>query len=265
MKKRPTRADQSDPGGSPSSSPTESATRRRLTPERQLGFHHLLFTFMDPTLRRAAYPILEFSSRLSKDWSSREHVLVEFEERYGDGHYEERKERLYEMLEWLDAKTNADLETVYQILRQAKGDRRAALNPGLAIDHRRLVMQHATLVKDLRTRIRTVRDSYALLLESCSSYALEAIDDLHSRESLFGFTGALDDLYNLLKFDPLRAVDLKGPSRRPRAGRPAAPWVKDVRKRLRQAGAPDDPDDTLLIAVGLLPYRPTPGTPKSSS
>ncbi len=263
MKKRPTRADQGA-GDSTSFLPTE-ARAQRLMPGRQLRFHHLLFTFMDPVRRRAAYPVLDFSSRLSKEWSTREKVLVEFEEQYGDGHYADRKQRLYELLDWLVAKTNVNLETIYQILRQAKADRWATLYPGWATDHRRLVMQHAHLVKDLRARIRKVRESYISLLASSGSYAIEAIDELHRLERLFGFTRALDDLTTLLKFDPLRTIELEGPSRRERAGKPAAPWLKDVRTRLRQAGVPDDPDDTLLIAVGLLPYRPAPDEPPKSS
>ena len=241
--------------------PTQPPGRRRLTLGRRLRFHHLLFTFMDPVRSRAAYPVLEFSSRLSKEWSTKEQVLIEFELQYGDGHYAERKERLYEMLEWLDAKTNVDLETVYLILRQAKADRRATLEPGWALDHRRLVMQHALLVKDLQTRIRKVRQSYLSLLASSGTQALEIIDELRRAESLFGFTRALDDLTTLLRRDPLRAIELEGPSRRERAGKPAAPWLKVVRKRLRQSGVPGDPDDTLLIAVGLLAVRAAPGPP----
>src|SRR5258707_15538532 len=118
MKKRPTRADQGA-GDSTSFLPTE-ARAQRLMPGRQLRFHHLLFTFMDPVRRRAAYPVLDFSSRLSKEGSTREKVLVEFEEQYGDGHYADRKQRHYELLDWLGANTKIKIETTCRLLRRTK-------------------------------------------------------------------------------------------------------------------------------------------------
>jgi hypothetical protein len=232
--------------------------RNRLTPSLIADFHRLLFTWRDRELRRngVGTPWEELSERLRQEWTRRDQLSLELEEKYGDGHYQDRKKLLDDQLKWLEEEP-VDLPKVLEALRRAVRARRAAFQEGREADERRLLHDHQKLVENLRNQAAKARRSYLDVLSVEGPIAFEAIDELVSLERLgpLAIVDSLGCLIETLDSDPFRTFNVEGPYRREKTGRLAAPWLKQVRTDLRSAGAPDDPEDNLLVAVGLMPYR----------
>ncbi len=236
---------------------------KQLTPKLRLRFDHLLFTWRNPSRRRAAAPAAELSTRLANAWRDRENVFREFEERYGDGHYSERKRLLDDDLADLESRPGIDLHAVLTILENGREEQIQNMRPGREVDLRRRLHEHRALIRDLRHQLLKVKLSYEAVLEASGPTWFAVVDELHDLQAFLALTERLDRLRLWLDLDPTQELDISGPYRRPKAGRQTTPWVTHVRQRLRQAGV-DDPEDRLLIAVGLMPYRPVPSERQSS-
>jgi hypothetical protein len=191
---------------------------------------------------------------ITKEWANREKVLIEFERRFGIGYYDDRRHRLDEMLDALDRDSRVDLDAVLAALWQAREARVDAMRKGTEIDFRRMVASHQRLIKATRNLLLKAEDSYLTFLEYSGPGASTALDWLHDFEHSLDLVETLKRLRKGLEDDPLRKIDSAGPFRRPQTGRQFAPWLLQVRERLGAAGV-DDPEDTLLIAAGLVQYR----------
>lgn len=230
-----------------------------LTPELRQRFYRLLFTWHFADRRRhqdVAVPWDALAERLQKEWATREQVFLEYERRFGDGHYDDRQRRLDETLDWLDKEIRADLPAVFNALLRARRDRGQEQRLGWEIDFRRLLLKHHRRVKGLQDQATKARQSYLQILWHEPALAVDALEDL-TPVSL-DIARALDELLRKLDLDPFKNVRVQGPYRRPKAGNQPEPWLQRVRDELARAGVPNDPEDQLLIAVGLLPYRPAP-------
>ena len=183
-------------------------------------------------------------------------ILRGLEQRYGDGHYEERRVCLDDLLDAFE-QSRIDLETVLSILRKAEYERTVELSQGWEVDMRRSLKTHGRLVQHVRHRLRELRDSYSALL-GASHREFTILEDIDTMERSFSLMQRLDDLRADLGTDPLVGEKFLGPERRSKGGRPKQEWLKRLRRQLKAAGIPDDPEETLLRCTGFLPYRPLP-------
>jgi len=181
-------------------------------------------------------------------------ILRGLEQRYGDGHYEERRVCLDDLLDAFE-QSRIDLETVLSILRKADYERTVELGQGWEVDMRRSLRTHGRLVQDVRRRLRELRDSYNALL-GASHREFTILENIDTMERSFSLIQRLDDLWVDLGTDPLVREKFFGPDRRSKRGRPEQAWLKRLRVRLKAAGIPDDPEETFLRCTGYLPYRP---------
>lgn len=255
-KRRPTASRRRPRPEGPILSPAPESDRSRLTPKLRDRFHRLLLTWSDQSRRRQV-PWRELSRRLDKEWPDREKVFIEFEERCGIGHYDDRKRRLDAALDALDGEPQVDFPALLAALWEARETRMEAMREGREIDYRRMISAHKRLIKDLRHRLLQAEESYLAFLDYSGPGASEALDVLYDWENFLHLINMLKHLRWGLGLDPLYEADTAGPLRRSKIGRHSAPWLVHVRDQLRHAGV-DDPEDTLLIAAGLVPYRPAP-------
>ena len=180
-------------------------------------------------------------------------LMQSLEERFGDGHYTERKECLEALLTEYERK-GITPNTILDILRTADHQRRIELGPGVETDQSRALIAHAQLIQRVRRGLRELSASYRGLIESRSSFQIfEHIDEI---ERQYRFMERIDQLRTDLGSDPLCGKQFPGPQRRSKRGRPEQAWLKRLRVRLKAAGIPDDPEETFLRCTGYLPYRP---------
>lgn len=235
--------------------PTSSAAKpSQLTPDLRARFHRLLLTWPDQSRHRRV-PWRELSRRLEKEWADRENVFVEFEERFGSGHYDDRKRFLDATLDSLADDPHVDLPAVLEALWEARHARVALMREGREIDLRRMLKEHRRLTKALQHQLLQTEESYLTLLDYAGPGRSEPLDQLLTFEHWLDLLETLRLLRRALNHDPSRKVDTTGRDRREKPGRQSAPWLVRLREHIRRAGV-DDPEDTLLIAAGLLPYRP---------
>ncbi len=180
-------------------------------------------------------------------------LLLLLEERFGDGHYAERKYCLDDLLSDYERK-GIDLGAILDILRQADRERLTELAPGLDADQSRALAAHAKLIQIVRNGLLKLRESYRTLIESRRGFLI--LEDIDETERWYRLMARLDDLRAHLGSDPLSGQIFPGPRRRTRRGRPKQDWLKRLRSRLKAAGIPDDPEETFLRCTGYLPYRP---------
>ena len=256
MTKRPIAPKRRPRPQGPKLSPAPGSDRSRLSPELRNQFHRLLLTWSDQSRGRRV-PWRELSTRLDKEWADREKVFLEFEERFGIGHYDDRRRRLDATLDALDGEPHVDFPAILAALWEARETRMEATREGREIDFRRMISAHQRLIKDLRHRLHQSEESYLTLLDYHGPGASEALDALYDWEKFLDLINRLRRLRWGLEHDPLFEADAAGPLRRSKAGRRSTPWLVHLRAQLRHAGV-DDPEDTLLIAAGLVPYPPAP-------
>jgi len=178
------------------------------------------------------------------------------EDKYGDGHFAERRACLTDLLNDYETKA-VDLEAVCAALWAARQERRRESNPGRDADARRALEAHRALLQKLRHDLLALEKSYAELLNT-GNREFVIVEELDRIEKQFAIMQALKGLRDLLSVDPLLGPTIPGPYRRPAGGRPQQQWLKNVRSQLKQARVPVDPEETLLRCIGLLPYRPLP-------
>jgi hypothetical protein len=178
------------------------------------------------------------------------------EDKYGDGRFAERQACLADLLAHYE-KESVNLEAVCTALGDARNQRRYEASIGRGTDVRRLLGAHGKLLKTTRNALLALEQSYLQLLNK-ARWEFVILEELDNREKQFAIVRALKDLRDLLAVDPLVGAVFSGPYRRPRRGRPRQEWLKQLRSRLRLAGVPDDPQETLLRSTGLLPYPPPP-------
>src|SRR5215468_1992459 len=99
-------------------------------------------------------------------------VLLELEQRFGDGHYAERTYCLDELLSDYERK-GVDLGAILDILRQkADCERLTELAPGLDADQSRALVAHAKLIQIVRNGLLKLRESYRTLSESRRAFRI---------------------------------------------------------------------------------------------
>jgi hypothetical protein len=199
---------------------------------------------------------------LIENWSRREELYVEIERAHGDGHYDDRKQRLDR---WLEGHEEIDLRPVLEALYRVRDERRPALLQGKGIDFARRLRRHqqrrrqlitwAEKLKSLLLDMRTDDPMTLVLLDRDD--VIDALDDLVELEQTpNSIIKAIDALLERLSSDPLRHLSLKSPVRRHRRGAPSGPWIARLRRELLRAGVEEDSVTELMILVGLHRYRP---------
>jgi hypothetical protein len=122
------------------------------------------------------------------------------------------------------------------------------------------------VIANLHKYALKARHSYLEILALEGPIAFDAMDEFHRLSSVLDLdriAEMIQWLADRLEMDPFRHLRVDGPYRRRNTGTPARPWIDQVRKDLTAAAVPDDPEDSLLVAVALVPYRPVAQSRKS--
>lgn len=256
----------------------------RLTPADWGRFYELLLTWpLREAAGKAIIPPPE--ERQPANWE------LQYEERHGDGRYEQRRKDMQRVLRRLAREGRADLRRVYQILRDARDEAIDAYRKGRGIDVTRpLVIRATRLLPDLTDALGQLRvffESYSgSTIEDPNKVvppeAIEAVRLLSAiatgdwrkqhegwpekwpelghaatalRKILQGVpqpVALAEALGNAVQDAPLLTHTRAKAPRRPRIGTPAQPWLTRGRSRLREAGISLRQDrEDLLAAVGL--------------
>ena len=232
-------------------------------------FHSLLLTWtiLHPASSKR-YIDREALGRLPRHQMERK--CIELENKYGVGHYEDRRDLLESCLKRLEGNNKTSLHAVFHALNEAYGLKGNAFFEGRGLDAvRDLFTERDLILKHLRRWLSRTERLYkrcysrplcdALSLAAYHGPAPAGVTDIQLildkspidvplLTSLRAFAAALDR-------DPLTILERPSRLRRPRRGHQPEPWLKQVRLRLRDAGVEASLREDLLVAVGFIPYR----------
>lgn len=237
----------------------------------------LLFTW--PLLIHKRQVDIRLPERDEPNWK------LQYEIRYGDGHYDARREMLNDALnDLLTRRGLVDFREIWKALDEARTATLLASNEGWNLDTLRIVQrEYETVLANLKTWVarahRLFRMKYSAhytLADMAATLRPKSKEQREWRTALSmkkaewkpalklhdedkpEIVRCLDELLAILDTDLFRiwATPTSGSLRRPRRGRPSQRKVLDeARQKLFHAGAPDETQDALLMAVGVIPYR----------
>ena len=229
-----------------------SGRRAILTAELRQQFHELLIT----------WPLRDARGLCAKDpWPrvmsvDTDPLELERDPDFGDGHFDERHERMDYVLGKLEERGRTYFEIAFKALQESRQAYFDQSLGGRLIDRRREIIERRDkLVKNLRDAIKEFKWLvYAMPIKAGIAESLE-IETVK----------ACDELLRQLGRDEFLNLPPPGPLRRKRIGKPSRPWLQTVKSELAKAGVPDT--DTrlmggyrarteLLICCGLRPYEP---------
>jgi hypothetical protein len=164
--------------------------------------------------------------------------LEDAEHKYGSGAFSGRRDLLAILL----AKIHSRGIPLEPLVRALENGRRARDTAALSGEH----------IDGLR-RFKERQDRIVKNLKLWSDRYLEFARE-HTNPPDFPLSTAKKvlELRQQLEQDPL--LTISSPVRRPRAGKPAQPWLSTTRQALRRARVSSDFHQELLMAVGLIPF-----------
>ena len=186
---------------------------------------------------------------------------ADLEQRYGDGHYKDRRDLLHDVLNRLP--TSVDRRRICAILDAARCAHLDALRGARGIDQARTFFDERDLIR--RNLTKWIQRALTFYASHCIVRFMDRAPwtirmDNETISALAILLAKLDP--DVAARDGTPADTLwtdPSPRRRRRTrGRPLtqrSAWVRQARAELRQAKVPRAEEDHLLIAVCLLPYR----------
>ena len=230
------------------------ATKKALIRE---CFHTFLFTYEV----RADRALCSISS---EERNALDEVALEL--RYGEANYHDRKERLDYVLDELFAADRVHFGAALGALCEAKGLARVSAHDTKQLDAFRELHEEGDLVRknllQWTTRLRGLCSRSPLVDSADLKRINTAINELllTEKEIVGSQVDESSPFYGIptLKggsYEDIALVNHTTP-RRTRRGAPPRPWLKSVKRKLRDAGVPPEFRAELLISLGLLPYRP---------
>ena len=182
-------------------------------------------------------------------------VIQEFikEEMRRETYYKERKDHLEIVLKILSG-LDLDFQVVYSALAEAKRKKILDAANGKTIDARRNFVEERDLV------LKRFKEAWEQLKKFLvnTDHPVKIIDckrppEKFIRRPLTPTIHLLDFiLTSVLENEPLLNYEPPTQRRRPHAGHQPEPWLKEVKKRLGEAGVPKEQREELLEAVGLV-------------
>lgn len=197
-----------------------------------------------------------------------------------DEHLADREEMLVSWLARLPSNLDEhDLAEAWDALEDAKTDQFGDWARSEWHEHARRVEEHCLVVRDLLKEIEKLLKSYQYF--SHHRLLAERMADIERKPKFLGATeiegsillesdresiARLDEILQhasaALQEDPVVQMRLSARRRREiqattrgKRGRPSKPWLKEARRRLREAGAPRGMHEEALRMVDLLPFE----------
>ena len=231
-------------------------------------FYELLFTWtiLHPSSTKA--PIDRKAIGLLPN-RERERKCIELENRYGVGHYDERRTLLDTCLRLLEGNNKIDLGAVFNTLNEAFGEKGISFFEGRGLDAvRDLFDQRDLVLKQLRGWLSRAQRLYSRFYSEPLCDALQfTVYEKQAPAGVLDLQLALDgnptdlpvlaslrSLIVAIDRDPLTNLEPPPRLRRPRRGHQPEPWLKTTRRKLAAAHVPRAIREDLLIAVGFVPY-----------
>jgi hypothetical protein len=213
-----------------------------LTPDLRERFDSLLLT----------WPLRQVQGKVSipaKAGSEGPAWQLEYEEKYGDGHYADRRALLDETRNRLEMR-GLRPEMVCASLERAKATKMQEHITGRRIDWQR---EYMTELKRIVPNVQ----KWATRMQDLFDRIGYADPDRWEEKKLPDLVTYLNAFLVAMEDDSLLKISLPGPFRRPAGpGRQPEPWLEQARRELVEAGISSKQDrEDLFMAVGLTPWR----------